>query len=71
HALHGHFASWERMLENLPEITPTELNLKQGVIANKTPALSTGEQLGLTNILKALMPWRKGPFSLYGVNIDT
>ena len=59
------------MLENLPEITPTELNLKQGVIANKTPALSTGEQLGLTNILKALMPWRKGPFSLYGVNIDT
>ncbi|MFN6881590.1 tRNA 5-methoxyuridine(34)/uridine 5-oxyacetic acid(34) synthase CmoB, partial [Proteus mirabilis] len=56
---------------NLPEITPTELNLKQGVIANKTPALSTGEQLGLTNILKALMPWRKGPFSLYGVNIDT
>ncbi|MBG3065247.1 tRNA 5-methoxyuridine(34)/uridine 5-oxyacetic acid(34) synthase CmoB [Proteus mirabilis] len=71
HALHGHFASWERMLENLPEITPTELNLKQGVIANKTPALSIGEQLGLTNILKALMPWRKGPFSLYGVNIDT
>lgn len=70
-ALHGHFSSWERMLENLPEITPTELDLKNGVIADKTPALSAGEQLGLTNILKSLMPWRKGPFSLYGVNIDT
>lgn len=71
HALHGHFASWERMLENLPEITPTECDLKKGVIATKTPALSAGEQLGLNNILKSLMPWRKGPFSLYGVNIDT
>lgn len=71
HALHGHFASWERMLENLPDITPTECDLKNGVIANKTPALSSGEQLGLHNILKSLMPWRKGPFSLYGVNIDT
>ncbi|WP_193016532.1 MULTISPECIES: tRNA 5-methoxyuridine(34)/uridine 5-oxyacetic acid(34) synthase CmoB [Gammaproteobacteria] len=71
YALHGHFASWERMLENLPEITPSELDLKKGVIANSTPALSAGEQLGLNNILKSLMPWRKGPFSLYGVDIDT
>ncbi|OAT38915.1 tRNA 5-methoxyuridine(34)/uridine 5-oxyacetic acid(34) synthase CmoB [Proteus myxofaciens] len=71
HALHGHFASWERMLENLPEIMPTNLDLKNGVVAKKEPELSAGEQLGLNNILKALMPWRKGPFSLYGVNIDT
>ncbi|VTP86497.1 tRNA (mo5U34)-methyltransferase [Proteus vulgaris] len=65
-ALHGHFSSWERMLDGLPDITPTELDLKNGVIANRTPALSAGEQLGLNNILKSLMPWRKGPFSLYG-----
>ncbi|WP_337230369.1 DUF1698 domain-containing protein, partial [Proteus terrae] len=70
-ALHGHFSSWERMLDGLPEITPTEIDLKNGVIAQHTPTLSAGEQLGLSNVLKNLMPWRKGPFSLYGVNIDT
>ncbi|MBG3128393.1 tRNA 5-methoxyuridine(34)/uridine 5-oxyacetic acid(34) synthase CmoB [Proteus mirabilis] len=70
-ALHGHFSSWERMLDGLPEITPTAIDLKNCVIAQHTPALSAGEQLGLSNVLKNLMPWRKGPFSLYGVNIDT
>ncbi len=70
-ALHGSFKSWVKTLENLPAISPTQLDLKNGVIAERDPPLSEGEEICLTNILRVLMPWRKGPFSLYGVNIDT
>ncbi|CDG17756.1 tRNA 5-methoxyuridine(34)/uridine 5-oxyacetic acid(34) synthase CmoB [Xenorhabdus doucetiae] len=70
-ALHGQFNSWVKILENLPEIHPSQLDLKNGVMANHEPALSNGEKARIQNILKLLMPWRKGPFSLYGVEIDT
>ncbi|CDG90468.1 tRNA 5-methoxyuridine(34)/uridine 5-oxyacetic acid(34) synthase CmoB [Xenorhabdus bovienii] len=68
---HGQFSSWVKILENLPEIKPSHLDLKNGVIATHEPDLSKGEKARLHNILKILMPWRKGPFSLYDVEIDT
>ncbi|PHM73417.1 tRNA 5-methoxyuridine(34)/uridine 5-oxyacetic acid(34) synthase CmoB [Xenorhabdus kozodoii] len=70
-SLHGQFNSWVKILANLPELHPNQLDLKNGVIANHEPALSKGEKARIQNILKLLMPWRKGPFSLYGVEIDT
>ncbi|OTA16320.1 tRNA -methyltransferase [Xenorhabdus vietnamensis] len=70
-SLHGQFSSWLKNLENLPEIHPTRLDLKNGVIANYEPELSNGERTCIQNILKLFMPWRKGPFSLYDVEIDT
>ncbi|OCA52791.1 tRNA 5-methoxyuridine(34)/uridine 5-oxyacetic acid(34) synthase CmoB [Photorhabdus namnaonensis] len=70
-ALHGNFKSWVKTLENLPAISPTQLDLKNGVIAERDPPLFAGEKVCITNILRIFMPWRKGPFSLYGVNIDT
>ncbi len=69
--LHGGFKSWEKMLENLPIMTPTQLDLKNSVTAIRDPELSAGETRRLNSILEQLKPWRKGPFSLYGINIDT
>ncbi|KPD02890.1 tRNA 5-methoxyuridine(34)/uridine 5-oxyacetic acid(34) synthase CmoB [Moellerella wisconsensis] len=69
--LHGKFKSWEKVLENLPAITPTTLDLKHSVTATREPELTSGEYRCVYNILREFMPWRKGPFSLYGVNIDT
>ncbi|MCC8378750.1 MULTISPECIES: tRNA 5-methoxyuridine(34)/uridine 5-oxyacetic acid(34) synthase CmoB [unclassified Xenorhabdus] len=70
-SLHGQFSSWLKNLDNLPEIQPSHLDLKNGVIATHIPELPDGEKARIRNILKILMPWRKGPFSLYGVEIDT
>ncbi|MBD2810246.1 tRNA 5-methoxyuridine(34)/uridine 5-oxyacetic acid(34) synthase CmoB [Xenorhabdus sp. Vera] len=70
-SLHGQFSSWVKVLERLPEIKPTQIDLKNGVIALHEPELSNGEKARIHNILKIFMPWRKGPFSLYGVEIDT
>ncbi|WP_237386420.1 tRNA 5-methoxyuridine(34)/uridine 5-oxyacetic acid(34) synthase CmoB [Xenorhabdus sp. Sc-CR9] len=70
-SLHGQFSSWVKVLERLPEIKPTQIDLKNGVIALHEPELSNGEKARIHNILKIFTPWRKGPFSLYGVEIDT
>ena len=70
-ALHGKFREWERAVEFLPELTPWRLDLLHSVTAESETPLSEGHQRRIENLLKNLMPWRKGPYSLYGINIDT
>jgi tRNA (mo5U34)-methyltransferase len=70
-ALHGKFREWERAVEFLPELAPYRLDLLHSVTAESETPLSEGHRLRVENLLKNLMPWRKGPYSLYGVNIDT
>ncbi len=68
--LHGHFKYWDRSVEYLPALTPESLDLLHGVSADSSQ-LSDRQRDGIEKLLRNLMPWRKGPFSLYGVNIDT
>ncbi|GGD21293.1 tRNA 5-methoxyuridine(34)/uridine 5-oxyacetic acid(34) synthase CmoB [Franconibacter pulveris 1160] len=70
-SLHGQFKQWANSLENLPALTPERLDLLHGVSAQMQAPLAQGQQLRIEKLLRTLMPWRKGPFSLYGVNIDT
>lgn len=70
-SLHGYYPGWVKTIENLPDMTPEILDLKTGVTAQRTQPLTDGETRRINNILRNLMPWRKGPFSLYGVEIDT
>ncbi|MGL4270080.1 MAG: tRNA 5-methoxyuridine(34)/uridine 5-oxyacetic acid(34) synthase CmoB [Plesiomonas sp.] len=68
---HGSFRRWEKSVEFLPELAVTDLNLKSAVAANTADGISEGEQKRITHILKELMPWRKGPYHLHGIHIDT
>ncbi len=70
-SLHAGFKTWYRAMEQLPELTPTHLDLLHGVQACMSEPLPAGQLALLESRLRALMPWRKGPFSLYGINIDT
>ena len=70
-SLHGQFKQWANSLENLPALTPERLDLLHGVSAQMQAPLAQGQQMRIEKLLRTLMPWRKGPFSLYGVNIDT
>ncbi|HBH67179.1 MAG TPA: tRNA 5-methoxyuridine(34)/uridine 5-oxyacetic acid(34) synthase CmoB [Erwinia persicina] len=69
-ALHGHFKNWDRSVEHLPALTPETLDLLHSVTADSSQ-LSARQREGIEKLLRNLMPWRKGPFSLYGVSIDT
>ncbi|POC75435.1 tRNA 5-methoxyuridine(34)/uridine 5-oxyacetic acid(34) synthase CmoB, partial [Vibrio vulnificus] len=69
--MHGKFKQWFNSVEHLPTLTPTRLDLLHGVRAEMEPGLSPGQLEGDEKMLRTLMPWRKGPFSLYGIDIDT
>ncbi|MFT8210202.1 MAG: tRNA 5-methoxyuridine(34)/uridine 5-oxyacetic acid(34) synthase CmoB [Symbiopectobacterium sp.] len=70
-SLHGKFKQWFNAVEHLPDVTPSTLDLQQSVTAARLPDISAGQREGIEVRLRQLMPWRKGPYSLYGVNIDT
>ena len=68
--LHGKFRDWEKSVDYLPLLEPQTLDLLHSVSAN-ADNLSDRQRLGIENLLRNLMPWRKGPYSLYGTEIDT
>lgn len=69
--LHGEFAQWHKTIDLLPNISADTINLKNGVIVNNNDGISEGETKKLTHLLMKLKPWRKGPFHLHNLHIDT
>jgi len=68
--LHGHFHQWKKSIDHLPLLSPQQLDLVNSVSADRDD-LTPRQRLGIETLLRQLMPWRKGPFSLYGTTIDT
>ncbi|OCG17980.1 tRNA 5-methoxyuridine(34) synthase CmoB [Gilliamella sp. App6-5] len=65
------FNQWLNSIKHLPAITPYQIDLLHSVTVNSEQPISTGEQQRITQLLKNMMPWRKGPFHLYGIDVDT
>lgn len=70
-SLHGKFKMWFNAVDRLPLLQPEKLDLLHGVTANTLSPLPKGQREGMENLLRNLMPWRKGPFSLYDIEIET
>ncbi|WP_419571968.1 tRNA 5-methoxyuridine(34)/uridine 5-oxyacetic acid(34) synthase CmoB [Rheinheimera sp.] len=70
-ALHGDFKQWQKVLDHLPVSQAGLVELKTQVSFGDADALSDGARQRLQVLLKQLMPWRKGPFTLHGLTIDT
>lgn len=66
---HGDFVHWQRCIAHLPQATAERIELNQSAIT-AIGQLAQGEQQRLAQLLRQLMPWRKGPFDLYGLYID-
>lgn len=68
---HGDIDRWLRALKKIPDFTPDTIDLKDSVsVCNQEP-LPIGEQKKLESLLKMFHPWRKGPYHLHGIHIDT
>lgn len=67
---HGDYAKWAKIVDYMPDVAVT-LNLKDKVEAVPEVPLSNGEKQRIVHHLKQLMPWRKGPYHLHGIHIDT
>ncbi|WP_404369535.1 tRNA 5-methoxyuridine(34)/uridine 5-oxyacetic acid(34) synthase CmoB [Marinobacter sp.] len=72
HQPHGDMARWLGALEQLPDISPVQADLNAAAITLKADTSPDSETLvQLESALRALMPWRKGPFDFFGTGIDT
>jgi tRNA (mo5U34)-methyltransferase len=70
HQLHGEWAHWHSCVRQLPALNAEQVSL--GATVSVTSSATAGaEQQRIEGLLKQLMPWRKGPFNLHGVGIDT
>lgn len=69
---HGDLGKWISALDALPTISDATMAIDQSVItATHNNPLSGHDQQKLHQNLMQLHPWRKGPFNLFGIEIDT
>jgi len=67
---HGDLSRWKAGFHALPDIQPTSVSLNQDTVSIAADCVS--DQLeSIENALKHMHPWRKGPFDVFGVHIDT
>ena len=66
---HGNFADWCSVLSRLPAVAKLRADLDSPAIT--IPALEDLSDSDLRVLLLKLKPWRKGPFELCGVKIDS
>ncbi len=68
---HGELDKWLAMLKSLPKIVPSLVELDGKVqIGDKTDC-DQATRNELEQHLRMLMPWRKGPLSIFGLDINT
>ena len=68
---HGELDKWLAMLDNLPDIKPSSIELNTEVRIGNTSDCDENIRELLEQDLRMLMPWRKGPLSMFGININT
>lgn len=67
---HGDMARWENAVAQLPPARAASFNMADGVRVGSAEDLGTGDREQLENALRALQPWRKGPFEIFGLVVD-
>ncbi len=66
---HGDLERWQSALDALPDVRPTHIDLLDGLTLDTDCDDQTRAQM--RQALMGLSPWRKGPFDLFGVHVDT
>ena len=68
----GDLSRWLAALEQLPTIKPSRIVLDAAAITVGAPAdVDSVQRQQLEQVLREMQPWRKGPFELFGLMIDT
>lgn len=69
---HGDLDRWSEALRALPEIALSGIALNQDTVtAGSAADCDDATRQALETALQGLHPWRKGPFNIAGVHIDT
>lgn len=66
---HGDLPRWQATVDALPVLNAEQRELGEAFRLDGTCAAA--QRTALEQALKGLIPWRKGPFELFGVHVDT
>lgn len=68
---HGDHRRWQKLIAELPQITPSQCDYGETIRIGLVQDCEDGIRDGLEQQLRELIPWRKGPFELFGIRIDS
>ena len=69
---YGDLPRWLSVLEQFPDITPSVAELTSPEVGvGRASDCAPAQQTQITQLLHELHPWRKGPFRLFDIGIDT
>ena len=68
---HGDLARWKDGFDALPNVVPSSINFAADTVAIGSENDTSHSVEEIETSLKAMHPWRKGPFDVFGVHIDT
>jgi tRNA (mo5U34)-methyltransferase len=67
---YGDLPAWLTMLDNTPSLRPSICDFTHSVSIGTGDDIGAADRQQLEEALRGLMPWRKGPFDLYGIHLD-
>ncbi|MFH0256534.1 tRNA 5-methoxyuridine(34)/uridine 5-oxyacetic acid(34) synthase CmoB [Vibrio rumoiensis] len=70
-AEHGDFERWVKALNKITDITPDNIDIVSQVSITNNEPFPIGEQKKLESLLRTFHPWRKGPYHVHGLDIET
>lgn len=69
---HGDLVRWHVVLERLPQVRPAVADLTADAVSIGAPGDCDGAtRQAIETLLRQLCPWRKGPYLIHGVHIDS
>jgi len=77
---HGTLTQWQALVDSMPELTTAhrvldadtvQIGTADDLVDDSVDTDCSGEFIHLEKQLKSLQPWRKGPYNLFGIHIDT
>ena len=68
---HGDLPKWRSLLAGLPELRASSVSLGSTVSIGKSGDLDPAALASLELQLREFIPWRKGPFSVFGIDIES
>ncbi|MFA3792304.1 tRNA 5-methoxyuridine(34)/uridine 5-oxyacetic acid(34) synthase CmoB [Aliiglaciecola sp. SL4] len=69
--LHGDYAKWQKLLSKVPKTEVSTVDLKSAVKIGTAEDIDEYTKRQITGLLKQFKPWRKGPFYVHDIFIDT
>lgn len=68
---YGDHHRWQELVANLPSVSPSSIKLGETIEIGAAADCDQATHDLIEAALRELIPWRKGPFTLFGIAIDT